>query len=98
MNYVAHYPDGSEELLFSAADYNFNWQRFYYLAEPKVLPEGSYLSVNAVFDNSSQNEFNPDPDATIYFGEQTFDEMMIGYMSVTFEDEGEPGKGLSLVE
>ena len=98
MNYVAHYPDGTEELLFSAADYNFNWQRFYYLSEPKLLPEGSYLSVNAVFDNSAQNEFNPDPDATIFFGEQTFDEMMIGYMSVTFEDESGPGKKLSLVD
>jgi len=98
MNYVVHYPDGSEELIFSAADYNFNWQRFYYLSEPRVLPKGSYLSVNAVFDNSAQNEFNPDPDATIFFGEQTFDEMMIGYMSVTFEDESQPGKGLSLVE
>jgi len=98
MNYVAHYPDGTEELLFSAADYNFNWQRFYYLSEPKVLPEGSYLSVNAVFDNSAQNEFNPDPDATIFFGEQTFDEMMIGYMSVTFEDDGELGNGLSFVD
>jgi len=97
MNYVANYPDGTKEMLFSAADYNFNWQRFYYLAEPKLLPKGSYLTVNAVFDNSEQNEFNPDPNATIYFGEQTFDEMMIGYMSVTFEEE-EVEKGLSLLE
>lgn len=98
MNYVAHYPDGTEEMLFSAADYNFNWQRFYYLSEPKHLPVGSYLTVNAVFDNSSQNEFNPDPEATIYFGEQTFDEMMIGYMSVTFGDDAGPGKKISLAE
>ena len=97
MNYVAHYPDGKEEMIFSAADYNFNWQRFYYLSEPKHLPEGSYLTVNAVFDNSAQNEFNPDPGATIYFGEQTFDEMMIGYMSVTFGDDQGPGKKISLV-
>lgn len=87
MKYVAHYPDGTSEVLFSAADYNFNWQRFYYLNEPKVLPTGSYLTVEALFDNTAQNEFNPDPTATIYFGEQTFDEMMIGYMSITFEDE-----------
>ena len=87
MNYEVQYPDGSKEMLFSAADYNFNWQRFYYLKEPKLLPEGATLFVNAVFDNSAQNEFNPDPEKTIYFGEQTFDEMMIGYMSVTFEEE-----------
>lgn len=87
MKYVAHYPDGSEEILFSAADYNFNWQRFYYLKEPKILPVGSYLTVEALFDNTAQNEFNPDPTATIYFGEQTFDEMMIGYMSITYEEE-----------
>ena len=87
MNYVVQLPDGEEEVLFSAADYNFNWQRFYYLEEPKYLPAGSLLKVNAVFDNSAQNEFNPDPDATIYFGDQTFDEMMIGYMSVVFGDD-----------
>ena len=87
MNYVVQTPDGEEETLFSAADYNFNWQRFYYLDEPKFLPAGSVLKVNAVFDNSAQNEFNPDPDATIYFGDQTFDEMMIGYMSVIFGED-----------
>ena len=81
----------------AAADYNFNWQRFYYLEDPKILPTGSTLYVNAVFDNSEQNEFNPDPDKTLYFGDQTFDEMMIGYMSITFvnEDNG-VGKAGSL--
>ena len=87
MNYEIEYPNGEREMIFSAADYNFNWQRFYYLDEPKLLPEGSTLFVNAVFDNSKQNAFNPNPEETIYFGEQTFDEMMIGYMSVTFADE-----------
>ena len=87
MYYVAHYPDGTQEILLSVANYNFNWQRFYYLDEPKYLPVGTTLTVNAVFDNSTQNQFNPDPSKTIYFGEQTFDEMMIGYMSFTYEDE-----------
>ena len=87
MDYVAHYPDGTQEILLSVANYNFNWQRFYYLDEPKYLPVGTTLTVNAVFDNSTQNQFNPDPSKTIYFGEQTFDEMMIGYMSFTYEDE-----------
>ena len=87
MNYVANYPDGTSEVVLNVADYNFNWQRFYYLKEPLDLPAGSSITVNAVFDNSAQNPFNPDPEKTLYFGEQTFDEMMIGYMSFTYQDE-----------
>ncbi len=82
MDFTMIYPDGSEEKLLSVPAYNFNWQRFYVLKHPVFAPKGSELIVNAVFDNSSNNEFNPDPSETLYFGEQTFDEMLVGYVSL----------------
>ena len=81
--YVAHYPDGSRETLLSVPNYTFNWQRFYTLSTPKFLPGGTRVVSHAVFDNSAKNKLNPDPSATVRWGEQSFDEMLIGYMSMT---------------
>ncbi len=80
--YVAHYPDDTRETLLSVPNYTFNWQRFYALAEPKLLPAGTRVVSHAVFDNSAKNKLNPDPSATVRWGEQSFDEMLIGYMSL----------------
>lgn len=90
MKYTAVYPDGRQETLLNVPYYSFNWQRKYRLTEPKVLPAGSKIVVEAVFDNSAQNTFNPDPSSTVYWGEQSFDEMLIGYMSLV--------KGLPKIE
>ncbi|MEM7657614.1 MAG: redoxin domain-containing protein [Bacteroidota bacterium] len=87
MTYTAIYPDGKEEVLLNVPNYNFNWQRYYQLAEPRELPAGTQLLVDAVFDNSSQNLYNPSPQDTVYWGEQSFEEMMIGY--ITYIKEGE---------
>lgn len=84
MKYTLIYPDQSEEVLLNVPNYSFNWQRYYYLMNPKYIEAGSTLRVEAVYDNSAQNAFNPDPSKTIYFGEQTFDEMMIGYISFVY--------------
>ena len=73
--------------MLNVPGYNFNWQRFYSYEKPISVPAGSKMKVNAIFDNSSQNEFNPDPDKTLYFGDQTFDEMLVGYISYTVDDE-----------
>ena len=59
--------------------YDFNWQLTYHLAEPKLLPKGTTLMVVAHYDNSAGNRFNPDPTATVRWGEQTWEEMLIGY-------------------
>lgn len=77
--YTAVYPDGTEEILLDVPRYDFNWQNTYELAEPKVMPRGSRLIAEATFDNSEDNLANPDPTAEVTFGEQTFDEMMIGF-------------------
>lgn len=77
--YEAEYPDGTKEVLLDVPKYDFNWQITYHLAEPKLLPKGTRLRCTAVFDNSSENPNNPDPSKTVMFGEQTWDEMLIGW-------------------
>ncbi|MFT7465166.1 MAG: mono/diheme cytochrome c family protein, partial [Pseudohongiellaceae bacterium] len=77
--YELEYPDGRRDVLLDIPAYDFNWQTMYLLAEPLPVPAGSNLYVTAWFDNSENNPANPDPAATVYFGEQTWDEMMIGY-------------------
>jgi len=85
MTYIAHYPDGREETLLSVPKYDFNWQITYELAEPKVLPKGTRLEVIAHFDNSANNKFNPDPAQAVRWGDQTWEEMMIGFFGTLRE-------------
>jgi hypothetical protein len=85
MTYIAHYPDGREETLLSVPRYDFNWQITYELAEPKLLPKGTRLEVIAHFDNSANNKFNPDPTQAVRWGDQTWEEMMIGFFGTLRE-------------
>ena len=89
-------PDGSKEILLNVPNYNFNWQRGYRLAEPKSLPASTIIYVDAVFDNSPQNTFNPAPDKTVYWGDFSFDEMLVGYMSFEYENKGKNNEDLSM--
>lgn len=76
--FIAHYPDGeSEELL--DCDYDFNWQEVYILPDPLFLPGGTRLECVGHFDNSEANPNNPDPSARVRWGDQSFEEMFIGY-------------------
>jgi hypothetical protein len=75
------YPDGSTGPLLSVPQYDFNWQLFYDLQTPLEVPRGTKMVATAWFDNSDGNPANPDPTATVRFGEQTFEEMMIGYVN-----------------
>jgi peroxiredoxin len=77
--YVAHYPDGTTETLLDVPKYDFNWQLRYMLAEPKLMPKGTRLVATAHFDNSADNLANPDPTATVTYGDQTWEEMMFGF-------------------
>jgi hypothetical protein len=81
MTYIAHYPDGTSETLLSVPRYDFNWQLTYELATPKTLPKGTRIEVIAHYDNSSANKFNPDPTKDVRWGDQTWEEMMIGFYS-----------------
>jgi mono/diheme cytochrome c family protein len=73
-------PDGETETLLDIPRYDFNWQLQYDCAQPRFIPRGSTLTITAAFDNSSGNPANPDPGKTVRWGEQTYDEMMIGYI------------------
>ena len=85
MTYIAHYPDGKDEVLLSVPKYDFNWQITYQLAEAKTLPKGTKVEVIAHFDNSTGNKFNPDPAKDVHWGDQTWEEMMIGFWSTVVE-------------
>ncbi|MCI0745785.1 MAG: hypothetical protein L0Y58_10310, partial [Verrucomicrobia subdivision 3 bacterium] len=79
--YEAVYPDGQRETLLSVPHYIFHWQALYRFTTPKFLPIGTRIVCTGAWDNSAQNPYNPDPTATVDFGEQTFDEMFIAYMN-----------------
>ena len=88
--YRAKYPDGKTETLLSVPKYDFNWQLSYYLQQPKVLPKGTIIECTAHFDNSANNKYNPDPTKEVHFGEQTWEEMMIGFFEVSFDPSLNP--------
>ncbi len=73
-------PDGKSETLLDIPHYDFNWQLRYELKEPRIFPRGSTVKITAVYDNSAANKANPDPTKTVRWGQQTSDEMMIGYI------------------
>jgi peroxiredoxin len=80
--YQAEFRDGKKEVLLDVPTYDFNWQTSYRLAEPLKLPAGTRIHGIAHFDNSEDNLNNPDPTRTVRWGDQTWDEMMIGYFDI----------------
>ncbi len=84
MRYDVTYPDGKTETLVNVPKYDFNWQVYYILAEPKFLPKGTEMHVAAVYDNSEKNLANPNPTEDIDYGDQTWDEMMYGWYTAAF--------------
>jgi peroxiredoxin len=78
--YVATYPGGKQETLLKVPEYNFNWQTVYRLEKPLRLPAGTRIDCTAYFDNSSKNRNNPDPSKYVAWGDQTWQEMMIGFI------------------
>ena len=85
--YDAILPNGRRETLLDIPQYDFNWQHNYILAEPKPLPAGTEIQCTATFDNSANNPANPNPSATVRWGDQTWDEMMIGIFAVARTDQ-----------
>jgi hypothetical protein len=63
--------------------FDFGWQTDYWLATPLRLPRGSKIHVQTHFDNSAANRDNPDPAATVRWGDQTWEEMLIGFFTYT---------------
>ena len=85
--YTLVYPDGRSEILLRVPKYDFNWQLSYRLAKPISLPKGSRIECVAHFDNSTNNKYNPDPTKEVRWGDQTWEEMMIGWFGYTRNGE-----------
>ena len=83
--------NGRRETLLDVPRYDFNWQLRYVLKEPRLIQPGSRIQVTGVFDNSKDNPANPDPEARVRWGDQSEEEMLIGYV----ECEMEPGDNAS---
>jgi len=81
-SYEARYPDGSKKMLLNVPNYDFNWQTRYLLSKPKLLPAGTKMHCVAHFDNSEHNLNNPNPNRSVRWGDQTWNEMMIGYFDI----------------
>ena len=92
--YTVVYPDGRREVLLSVPKYDFNWQLRYHLQAPLTLPKGTRIECVAHYDNSPNNQFNPDPSKEVRWGEQTWEEMMIGFFTYTVPMEQPTGRSV----
>ena len=80
--YELELPDGTRTTLLDVPKYDFNWQTNYRLAEPLLIPAGARLHCTAVYNNSPSNPANPDSTKTVTWGDQSWDEMMLGYFDL----------------
>jgi peroxiredoxin len=85
--YRVVYPDGKSEILLSIPNYDFNWQGTYVLEKPLFLKKGSRIDCTAFYDNSKNNPNNPDPTKAVRWGDQTWEEMMIGFIDYTVREK-----------
>src|SRR5580700_7658779 len=94
--YEAVFPNGKRETLLDVPKYDFNWQTAYREVKPLTFPAGTRIHAIAHFDNSEENLNNPNPKTPVFWGDQTYEEMMIGYfdMAVPKGSHPENGRGL----
>ncbi len=78
------YPEGKTETILSVPRYNWHWQLWYNLAAPISLPKGARIECTAHFDNSPNNPDNADATKEVTWGDQSWDEMMVGFFNLEF--------------
>jgi hypothetical protein len=83
--YRIKYPTGETRILLKVPHYRWTWQLWYDLSEPIVLPKGTKIECTAHFDNSPNNPDNADPTKEVIWGDQSWDEMMVGFFNVVFD-------------
>ncbi len=88
--YRAVYPTGETQTLLKVPHYDFNWQLSYALENPLLLPKETRIECTAHHDNSANNKYNPDPTKEVRWGDQTWEEMMIGWFDVAFDANLDP--------
>jgi hypothetical protein len=79
------FPDGKRETILSVPVYNWHWQLWYDFLKPVDLPRGTKIECTAHFDNSKNNPENPDPSKAVIWGQQSWDEMMVGFFNLKFD-------------
>lgn len=93
MKLTATLPDGTQKSLIYINDWDFNWQETYRYKEPLQLPKGTRLDLLAYFDNSEKNPRQPShPPLRVTWGEQTTDEMCIGFYQFTVDRKSIKGE------
>jgi hypothetical protein len=88
--YTAVYPTGEKQVLLNVPHYDFNWQLSYVENQELLLPKGTRIECVAHYDNSPNNPANPDATKEVRWGDQTFEEMMIGFFDVSFDAKADP--------
>jgi hypothetical protein len=76
--------------------YNFEWQLGYEAATPIKVAKGTRLHVDAHYDNSANNKFNPDPSKDVFSGTQTWEEMMAPFFGVVVDASVEPRRVMTI--
>ena len=84
-NTASSIPPAKRETLLRVPRYNWHWQLWYNLAKPIVLPKGTKIECTAHFDNSPNNPDNADPTKEVTWGDQSWDEMMVGFFNLVFD-------------
>jgi len=84
------YPTGESETLLSVPHYDFHWQIVYYEEKPIHMPKGTRLELTAHWDNSANNKWNPDPTATVHWGDQSWQEMLAAPLAVIVDRTVDP--------
>jgi mono/diheme cytochrome c family protein len=79
------YPTGESQTILSVPHFSWHWQNWYTLEQPILLPKGTIIECTAHFDNSPNNPDNADPKKEVTWGEQSWDEMMVGFFNLVFD-------------
>jgi hypothetical protein len=86
------YPTGESETMLKVPNYSYLWQTIYYENEPLRVPKNTRVQVTAHWDNSANNPLNPDPTATVRWGDQSWDEMLVPFVGVLVDRNADPAK------
>src|SRR5258707_6525313 len=83
--YHAVFPSGETDILLKVPHFDWHWQNWYNLEQPILLPKGTRIDCTAHFDNSPNNPEAADPTKEVTWGEQSWDEMMVGFFNLVFD-------------
>lgn len=88
MRVTATLPDGTVVPIVSVINWDFNWQPSYRFKKPLVLPRGTRVDLEAHFDNTAANPYQPNhPPREVRWGESTNDEMCTCFFAYTLDSE-----------